>query len=276
MRTKLARCGLIELSGPARADKLTLGQHIDDYFARRSDVKTATQVSWSQSRRNLIVFFGVDKPLASVTAGDAKDYEIYLKTAAKKNAHVGTDKAEGLGPDTVRTRISHAKQFFGDALEHEVIGRNPFAKLKGSVIGNRDRDFFVTLEMVGKVLDACPDAQWRLMVALSRFGGCDPQANFLRYVSILRTGTRDGCGWIVPRRNAIKGEPIVSSRCSPNCGHTSKNAGTKPSLAKRTLSPAIGTQSRTFARSYSRLSGGLDCNRGPSCGTTCGPADRLN
>ena len=98
-------------------------------------------------------------------------FERYLKTEAKKNAHVGTAEAEGLGPDTARKRISHAKQFFGDAVEHEVIDRNPFAKLKASVIGNRDRDFFVTLEMVGKVLDACPDAQWRLMVALSRFGG---------------------------------------------------------------------------------------------------------
>ena len=56
-------------------------------------------------------------------------------------------------------------------MEHELIDRNPFAKLKSSVVGNRDRDFFVTQEMAQKVLNTCPDAQWRLLFALSRFGG---------------------------------------------------------------------------------------------------------
>jgi len=168
MREKLAKVGLIELSGPARAGKLTLGQHVDAYFQKRTDVKASTRSVWSHTRRNLTEFFGGDKPLASITAGDARDFERFLKTQAKQTK---SGKAEGLGEDTLRIRIGHAKQFFADAVEHEIIDRNPFSKLRSSVIGCRDRDFFVTLEMVGKVLDACPDAQWRLMVALSRFGG---------------------------------------------------------------------------------------------------------
>ncbi len=56
-------------------------------------------------------------------------------------------------------------------MEHEIIDRNPLAKLRSSVVGNRDRDFFVTREMAEKVLDVCPDAQWRLLFTLSRFGG---------------------------------------------------------------------------------------------------------
>ena len=145
-----------------------MGQHLDDYFARRSDVKSSTQESWSHSRRNLIEYFGSDKRLASVTAGEARDFERYLKTEARSNT---TLASKGLGSDTARKRIGHAKQFFGDAVEHEFIDKNPFAKLKGSVLGNRDRDFFVTHDMVAKVLEACPSAQWRLMVALSRSGG---------------------------------------------------------------------------------------------------------
>ena len=34
-----------------------------------------------------------------------------------------------------------------------------------------DRFFFVTREIAEKVIDACPDAEWRLIFALSRFGG---------------------------------------------------------------------------------------------------------
>jgi len=170
MRDKLARYRLIKPES-AQTGKLTLGQHLDAYTARRSDVKPATQMNWGHTRRNLISFFGADKPLAAINTGDAKDFERYLKSEARENAYAGTDKSEGLAPDTVRKRISNAKLFFNDAVEHEIIDRNPFAKLRSSVIGCRDRDFFVTLEMIGKVLDACPDAQWRLMVALSRFGG---------------------------------------------------------------------------------------------------------
>lgn len=36
---------------------------------------------------------------------------------------------------------------------------------------NEARKFFVTLEAAYKVLEACPDAEWRLIFALSRFGG---------------------------------------------------------------------------------------------------------
>ena len=35
----------------------------------------------------------------------------------------------------------------------------------------RERDFFVTQDMAYKVLDACPNREWRLVFALARFGG---------------------------------------------------------------------------------------------------------
>ena len=43
--------------------------------------------------------------------------------------------------------------------------------MKCSVMENRERDRFITREEAQAVLDACPDAQWRLLFALSRFGG---------------------------------------------------------------------------------------------------------
>ena len=125
-------------------------------------------------------FFGADKPISSITAGEAQDFERYLKTTARQNRYNGAKLDDGLSGDTVRKRISNAKLFFNDALDHEWIPKNPFAKLKAAVLGNRDRDFFVTREMVAQVLEACPDAQWRLMVALSRFGGLRCPSEVLR------------------------------------------------------------------------------------------------
>ena len=37
--------------------------------------------------------------------------------------------------------------------------------------GNAERFRFVTLEEIKRVIDAAPDAQWRLIIALARFGG---------------------------------------------------------------------------------------------------------
>ena len=48
--------------------------------------------------------------------------------------------------------------------------KNPFDKMKDcSVKANREREFFVTREQIQKVLEACPDNEWRLIVALARF-----------------------------------------------------------------------------------------------------------
>ena len=50
------------------------------------------------------------------------------------------------------------------------------------MVGNRDRDFYVTREMAEKVLQACPDAEWRLLFALARIGGfrCPSEHQSLR------------------------------------------------------------------------------------------------
>ncbi len=65
-----------------------------------------------------------------------------------------------------------AKQFFEAAVDKELIPKNPFHKMKGlSVRGNKAKEFYVSREIADRVIDACPDAQWRLLFALSRYGG---------------------------------------------------------------------------------------------------------
>lgn len=100
-----------------------------------------------------MAYFGADKPIASITKGDATDFERFLKTEARENRYAGIAEDEGLSPDTVR------KQFFTDAVDHELIGSNPFAHLKAAVKGNRSRDFFISREMAAQVLEQCPDAE---------------------------------------------------------------------------------------------------------------------
>ena len=48
---------------------------------------------------------------------------------------------------------------------------NPFDILPASVKANVQRFYLISLDETQKVLDACPDAQWRLLFALARYGG---------------------------------------------------------------------------------------------------------
>lgn len=167
---RLARVGLIPKR--ERAGAATLGAFLESYFERRSDVKASTILRATQARRGLLTYFGPDRALSSITAGDAADWERWLKTGdARQNRYDGREADEGLAVNTIRKRISDAKQFFQDAVSRELLPRNPFAGLKGTVGSNRTRDHFITREQADKVLDACPDSQWRLLFALSRFGG---------------------------------------------------------------------------------------------------------
>jgi integrase len=150
---KLANAGLI----PRRAT-MSLGAFIADYIASRVDVKPQTTLLLTETGKSLKECIGADRSLASVTPGDADRFRLWL---------IG----KGLSDATVRRRLGRAKQFFNAACRSRLIRDNPFASLKTSVQGNKSREYFVGREDAQKVIDACPDHEWRLIFALSRFGG---------------------------------------------------------------------------------------------------------
>lgn len=150
---KLAAVGLMP-----RRKSSTLKGFIDSYFALRSSVKKSTQTVWGHTRRCLVEFFGADKPLRDLTAGCAEEWRADLIR-------------QGLAENTIRRRCGIAKQFFGYALRKGLINQNPFSGLVAATRGNPSRNYYVTREETQKVLDACPDDEWRLLFALSRYGG---------------------------------------------------------------------------------------------------------
>jgi len=153
MYDRLAAVGLVAERGCAK-----LGAFLDSYIADRCDVKPATALVYGHTRRNLIDYFGAGKPLAEITPGEADKWRLYL---------IGLK----LSDNTVRRRCGIAKQFFRAAVRRKLLVVNPFADLKAAIQANAKRFYFISKEEAAKVLDACPDAQWRLLFALSRYGG---------------------------------------------------------------------------------------------------------
>ncbi len=160
MTGKLSRVGLIrERQNPS------LAKFLDNYIESRQDVEAGTRSNYQQVKQNLVDFFGPDKRLCDITPGDADKFKLWLLTEANSTTE------GGLADSTANRRIRRAKQFFTAAVRSRLIPSSPFEDVKAGQQANAERFHFVTREDTAKVLEACPDAQWRAIVALARFGG---------------------------------------------------------------------------------------------------------
>ncbi len=181
IKGKLVKAGLIEHEAPQA--RLTLSEHLERYF-QRPDVKEATKRAWGNARLSLFGFFKPDRLLSSITPADAKDFERWLTTPASRTGRYdGAEKGEPLALNTRRKRCRVIRQFFADAVERGYIDANPFAKIKGTLVKNPERQQFITREETARLLEVCPNAQWRLLVALARYGAlrCPSESHALTW-----------------------------------------------------------------------------------------------
>ena len=119
----------------------------------------------------MVKFFG-DMSLDTITPGKADEYARWL--------------LEHLAPATAKKECEIAAQFFRHAYRKELIARNPFDGISIGKATNDDRRVFVPREVIQKVLDACPNWQWRTVVALTRYGGlrCSSEVALLKWSDI--------------------------------------------------------------------------------------------
>src|SRR5579872_272943 len=149
---------LIELELVATCRTPTLDAFCAEYIGGRKDLKPLTKRNLEQARKRLVNYFGAERLLRDISPGDADLWRIWLAE-------------EGLSEVTIRRECGRAKQFLRAAIKHRLLHENPFADLKSTVLGNPDRQYFVTVEEAAAVLKACPDRQWRLLFLLARFLG---------------------------------------------------------------------------------------------------------
>ena len=162
MNDKLVAVGLAQ-----RRARATLAAFIDDYITSRRDVKESTRTVLRRVRRYLVEYFGERKPLRDITPGAADKWRLSLL-------------GKGLADNTIRRSSGVAKQFFTAAVRQHLIAENPFADLVAAVKANASRFYFVTREETNKVLDACPDTEWKLLFALARYAGLRVPSEVLR------------------------------------------------------------------------------------------------
>jgi integrase len=151
------RFAAVGLAVPRERPDARLGGFIDHYIAGRKDAKRGTINNLRMFGDRLIAFFGADKDMGTIKLSDADAWSIHLKA----------EYAAGTWGRTIKG----ARQLFKAAVRAEIISRNPFEDLKAGSHIDKNRQCFITHEDAQRVIAACPDAEWRLIVALSRYGG---------------------------------------------------------------------------------------------------------
>lgn len=176
LHSKLAKVGLVE----SREEKAVqaLGAYLDDYVARRIDVKPATKIGWGHAVRNLREFFGENRDLVSITEGDAEDFKMHLL-------------GQNLASATISKRLKNARMFFAMAKKRKLITDNPFAGVGVPAGTSPERQHFVTMEDTKKLL-AVSNPTWRTIIALCRFGGlrCPSEVLSLKWEHVLWDSSR--------------------------------------------------------------------------------------
>jgi len=179
LHKKLAAVGLAEPR--QKIDKPTvekIAPFIDRYIAIRTDVKPNTLRTWRQTRALLLEYFTVEaegdtpaenklgRQLDTITALDAKAFHAWMVSVTTPETPL-----RRFSPASVTKYTSLARQVFDAAVDARLIGSNPFAGIKLGKKTNRERQHFIDRETITRVLDGCKDLEFKLVIALSRYGG---------------------------------------------------------------------------------------------------------
>ena len=152
---RLVRAGL---ATPREPNECATLKQLTDKFTSTASCKDATAVFYSHTIRNLLAYF-TDRPLNTITAATADDFRTWLA------------KDQNLAIATVARRVIACRTIWNKAIRWGMAKENPFTGVKAGLQANEARKQFVPAAMVQQILDNCPDPQWRLIVACSRFAG---------------------------------------------------------------------------------------------------------
>ncbi len=168
-----ARVAALGLCQPREgAAVATLGGLVDRFRAVLT-VKRSTSAAYKQAEGSLIQHFKRERTLESITASDADQWKKALLES-------------GLATATVAKRVNVGKAIFRRAVRWGMIPVSPLADLKPGSQVNAARAFHVPAEWMPRILEECPDDQWRAVIALVRFAGlrCPSEVVPLRWGDI--------------------------------------------------------------------------------------------
>lgn len=163
---KLQKVGLAD-SDTIGGESTTLGAFLDEFFKGLTG-KPGTRVFYSHTRANLESHFGPSCVLRSIKPKDADRFRAWLATPKDVPGEPG---GAGLSPATVARRIIACRTMWRRAIRWKHADENPFEGIKAGHQANDARKQFIPPAAIDAIIDECPDLEWRVIIALARYGG---------------------------------------------------------------------------------------------------------
>ena len=154
----LKRMRAVGLADGVGVTSVSLSAFMDRYFAQLVH-KPNTITFYKQVRSNLEEYFTPAKLLAQIRPEDADGWRAWMSGE------------RGLGAATTGRRVVGARTMWRKAIRWKLVRENPFVGVKAGQYVDQSRKHFISRDVAQAVLDACPDSQWKLLFALSRYGG---------------------------------------------------------------------------------------------------------
>lgn len=158
MADKLAAVGLTDKRKKANAIP-TLAEYIPIHIASRPGIKKSTRRTFEVALKTAVASLGPDKRLDQITERDAATMMTKLV------------EEEGYSKAYASKCLRNMKAMYRTAAREKLVSESPFAFLKAGSQSNRERTVFIPGEWVHRLIDALPDYEWKLTVALARWGG---------------------------------------------------------------------------------------------------------
>jgi len=89
-------------------------------------------------------------------------------------------------PASVALWLTLVRAVLNFAVDQEWLTKSPMKGISAGSFENRSKDRTITMEEYGKLLDACPNQEWRVIIALARIGGlrCPSELRRLRWSDV--------------------------------------------------------------------------------------------
>jgi len=168
LQAKLAKVGLINVT------KSKTCQELWDAFLKHktNTVKPQTLDMYCKHQK---IFFGTFSPS-----------ELIEKMTANRLVEWKTALLTEYAPASVAAYVKVTKMVFEWAVDQDWLTKNPLKRIQPGSFINRAKDRIICMEEYAKLLDACPNQEWRTIIALARIGGlrCPSELQRLRWSDV--------------------------------------------------------------------------------------------
>ena len=128
-----------------------------------------TTNKWRGTKDLLLDCFDGNRTLDTFTLADGREFREWMEH--RKIAKNSRSPSGRMSENSMRQRMANCKTFFNYAVSEEPIANNPFRRQHSSTVKVEAGKINIPSEVVYKVIDAAPNAQWRLLIALWRYAG---------------------------------------------------------------------------------------------------------